>query len=102
QATLAGVELTPPVTFRLRSGSGPVYVSGQHVSLTNFSSEDEEEEVVEETPEKPPKASSARKGGAAKKRKLEKEDELNSLAREDPLPPKGRGAGRGRKAAPKK
>ncbi|XP_014115005.1 PREDICTED: nucleoplasmin-2 [Pseudopodoces humilis] len=103
-ATLAGVELTPPVTFRLRSGSGPVYVSGQHVSLTNFSSEDEdeEEEIVEETPEKPPKAWSGRKGGATKKRKLEKEDEPNSLAREDPLPPKGRGAGRGRKAAPKK
>ncbi|XP_058715324.1 nucleoplasmin-2 isoform X2 [Poecile atricapillus] len=87
-ATLAGVELTPPVTFRLRSGSGPVYVSGQHVSVTDFSSEDEDEEIVEETPEKPPKASSARKGGAAKKRKLEKEDEPNSLAREDPLPPK--------------
>ncbi|KAL2296310.1 hypothetical protein Nmel_018611 [Mimus melanotis] len=30
-ATLAGVELNPPVTFRLRAGSGPVYVSGQHV-----------------------------------------------------------------------
>lgn len=27
-----GVELTPPVTFRLRAGSGPVYISGQHVS----------------------------------------------------------------------
>lgn len=27
-----GVELTPPVTFRLRAGSGPLYISGQHVS----------------------------------------------------------------------
>lgn len=32
QATLMGVELTPPVTFHLRAGSGPVYISGQHVS----------------------------------------------------------------------
>uniref|UniRef100_A0A8B9Z2V1 Nucleophosmin/nucleoplasmin 2 n=1 Tax=Buteo japonicus TaxID=224669 RepID=A0A8B9Z2V1_9AVES len=31
-ATLMGVELTPPVTFHLRAGSGPVYISGQHVS----------------------------------------------------------------------
>ncbi|RLV62023.1 hypothetical protein DV515_00019764, partial [Chloebia gouldiae] len=30
--SLAGVELNPPVTFRLRAGSGPLYVSGQHVS----------------------------------------------------------------------
>ncbi|XP_015738558.1 nucleoplasmin-2 [Coturnix japonica] len=30
--TLVGVELTPPVTFRLRAGSGPVYISGQHVA----------------------------------------------------------------------
>ncbi|KAM4756122.1 nucleoplasmin-2 isoform 2-T2 [Cyanocitta cristata] len=108
-ATLAGLELTPPVTFCLRAGSGPVYVSGQHVSMPTLSSdeedeeeeEEEEEEAAEETPKKPPKGSSARKGSAAKKRKLEKEDELNSLAPEDPLPSKGRGAGRGRKA-PKK
>uniref|UniRef100_A0A8C4XVQ3 Nucleophosmin/nucleoplasmin 2 n=1 Tax=Gopherus evgoodei TaxID=1825980 RepID=A0A8C4XVQ3_9SAUR len=26
------VELTPPVTFRLRAGSGPVYITGQHVT----------------------------------------------------------------------
>ncbi|XP_041880684.1 nucleoplasmin-2 isoform X1 [Corvus hawaiiensis] len=108
-AMLAGLELTPPVTFHLRAGSGPVYVSGQHVSMLTLSSdeedeeeEEEEEEAAEETPKKPPKGSSARKGSAAKKRKLEKEDELrNSLAPEDPLPSKGRGAGRGRKA-PKK
>lgn len=27
-----GLEVTPPVTFRLRAGSGPVYISGQHIS----------------------------------------------------------------------
>lgn len=32
QAALVGVELSPPVTFHLRAGSGPVFISGQHVS----------------------------------------------------------------------
>lgn len=32
---LGGRELTPPVTFRLTSGSGPVYLSGQHVMDQN-------------------------------------------------------------------
>ncbi|XP_014748411.1 PREDICTED: nucleoplasmin-2 [Sturnus vulgaris] len=79
-ATLAGVELNPPVTFRLRAGSGPVYISGQHVSMMILSSDDdeeeEEEEEIEEAPKKPPKGSSAQKSSTAKKRKLEKEDEL--------------------------
>ncbi|XP_042657462.1 nucleoplasmin-2 [Tyto alba] len=108
-ATLVGVELTPPVTFRLRAGSGPVYISGQHVSMMfNLSWEEEEEkeeeedEDAEESPEKPLKGQAAKKGSVAKKRRLEKEDELNYISPEDPFPSKGRGAGRGRKAAAKK
>ncbi|KAM6036257.1 nucleoplasmin-2 isoform 4-T4 [Theristicus caerulescens] len=110
-ATLVGVELTPPVTFHLRAGSGPVYISGQHVSMMpNLSwdeeEEEEEEDAEEEEPaeelsEKPPKGQAAKKGSAAKRR-LEKEDELNNVSPEDPLPSKGRGAGRGKKAAAKK
>ncbi|XP_071435264.1 nucleoplasmin-2 [Pithys albifrons albifrons] len=104
-ATLAGVELTPPVTFRLRAGSGPVYISGQHLSMVNEEEEEEEmeeEEEEEESPKKSPKGQTTRKGNAAKKRRLEKEDDLNKPDPEDPLPGKGRGAGRSRKAAPKK
>ncbi|KAM6369716.1 nucleoplasmin-2 [Pluvialis apricaria] len=109
-ATLMGLELTPPVTFRLRAGSGPVYISGQHVSMMPNLSWDEEgeeedaeeEEPAEESPEKPPMGQAARKGSTAKKRRLEKEDELNNVSPEDPLPSKGRGASRGRKAAAKK
>ncbi|KAM6191323.1 nucleoplasmin-2 isoform 3-T3 [Sarcoramphus papa] len=111
-ATLVGVELTPPVTFHLRAGSGPVYISGQHVSMMpNLSWDEEEEEEeedaeeeepAEESPEKLPKGQAAKKGSAAKRR-LEKEDELrNNVSPEDPLPSKGQGAGRGRKAAAKK
>ncbi|XP_051496901.1 nucleoplasmin-2 isoform X2 [Apus apus] len=106
-ATLVGVELTPPVTFRLRTGSGPVYISGQHFSMVPGLSWDEEEEEEEEeedaeeeeSPRKPPKGQAAKK---SKKKKQEKKDELNNLSSEDPLPSKGRGAGRGRKAAAKK
>ncbi|XP_009702408.1 PREDICTED: nucleoplasmin-like, partial [Cariama cristata] len=98
-ATLVGVELTPPVTFRLRAGSGPLYISGQHVSMMPNLSWDEEEEEEEEgdaeeeepgeeSPEKPPKGQAAKKGSAAKKRRLEKEDELNNVSPEDPLPNK--------------
>ncbi|KAM9608701.1 nucleoplasmin-2 isoform 4-T4 [Morphnus guianensis] len=85
-ATLMGVELTPPVTFHLRAGSGPVYISGQHVSMMSNLSWDEEEEEeeedaeeeepAEESPKKPPKGQVEKKGNAAKKRRLEKEDEL--------------------------
>ncbi|XP_032937349.1 nucleoplasmin-like [Catharus ustulatus] len=104
-ATLDGMELSPPATFRLRAGSGPVYISGQLMSLVQSSDEDdeeEEEEAMEEPQKKPPKGSGAQKGSTAEKRKLEKEDELNSLAPKAPLPSKGRGAGRGKKAATKK
>uniref|UniRef100_A0A8C3TL51 Nucleoplasmin core domain-containing protein n=1 Tax=Chelydra serpentina TaxID=8475 RepID=A0A8C3TL51_CHESE len=31
-SVLPMVSLTPPVTFRLRAGSGPVYITGQHVT----------------------------------------------------------------------
>uniref|UniRef100_A0A8C8ABZ1 Nucleophosmin/nucleoplasmin 2 n=1 Tax=Otus sunia TaxID=257818 RepID=A0A8C8ABZ1_9STRI len=77
-ATLVGVELTPPATFHLRAGSGPVYISGQHISskywvMPNLSWDEEEEEEdaedeepAEESPEKPPKGQAAKKGSAAK------------------------------------
>lgn len=31
QVCLGGFEIGPPVVFRLRTGSGPVYISGQHL-----------------------------------------------------------------------
>ncbi|XP_072520120.1 nucleophosmin 1b [Salminus brasiliensis] len=43
--SLGGFEVTPPVSFRLQSGAGPVYISGQHfVSVKESDDEDEEEE----------------------------------------------------------
>ncbi|XP_054081069.1 nucleoplasmin-2 isoform X2 [Rissa tridactyla] len=109
-ATLVGVELTPPVTFRLRAGSGPVYISGQFLTMIPDLSweeeeeeEEEEEDAEEEEPaEESPTGQAARKGSATKKRRLEKEDELNNVSPEDPLLSKGRGADWGKKAAAKK
>ncbi|XP_063031186.1 nucleoplasmin-2 isoform X1 [Melospiza melodia melodia] len=109
-ASLAGVELSPPVTLRLRTGSGPLFVSGQHVSIMDLSSdedyddeEEEEEEAAVQAPKKPPKGSGAQKGRTTKKRKWEKEEEpRNSLVPPRASPAKGRGAGRGRKRAAKK
>uniref|UniRef100_A0A8C1W690 Nucleophosmin 1a n=1 Tax=Cyprinus carpio TaxID=7962 RepID=A0A8C1W690_CYPCA len=55
---LGGFEITPPVVFRLRSGSGPVHISGQHLVSEDDDEEDgedddeEEEESEEETPVK--------------------------------------------------
>ncbi|KAM4749617.1 nucleoplasmin-2 [Rhinophrynus dorsalis] len=113
-ATMVGIELTPPITFRLKAGSGPVYISGQHIALEDDYSwaeeeegdaegEEEEEVEEEEDPESPPKAvkrpAATKKAGQAKKKKLDKEEE--SSEDESPVK-KGKGAGRGRKPAAKK
>ncbi|XP_016328625.1 nucleophosmin-like isoform X4 [Sinocyclocheilus anshuiensis] len=52
---LGGFEITPPVVFRLRSGSGPVHISGQHLVIMggdqSFDEEEEEEEEEDEDDE---------------------------------------------------
>ncbi|XP_045066892.1 nucleoplasmin-like isoform X1 [Coregonus clupeaformis] len=45
--SFSGFELMPPVTFNLRSGQGPLFISGQHVTLVF--EEEEEEEVFSST-----------------------------------------------------
>ncbi|XP_019326975.1 PREDICTED: nucleoplasmin ATPase [Aptenodytes forsteri] len=47
--SLKGLELVPPVTFVLKCGAGPVYLSGQHVTLEDDAKyETHEEELLEE------------------------------------------------------
>nr|XP_035931093.1 nucleoplasmin-2 isoform X2 [Halichoerus grypus] len=48
---LMGLELSPPVTFQLRAGSGPVFLSGQELYDTADPSWEEEEEEEEEAEE---------------------------------------------------
>ncbi|GAB5570254.1 nucleoplasmin-2 isoform X1 [Prionailurus iriomotensis] len=45
---MMGLELSPPVTFQLRAGSGPVFLSGQECYDTSDPSWEEEEEEEEE------------------------------------------------------
>ncbi|KAG7271453.1 hypothetical protein CRUP_016355 [Coryphaenoides rupestris] len=61
---LGGFEVTPPVVFRLQSGSGPVHISGQHFVIVKESDDEEEEEEEEEnnsSPVKRPSSLSSRK-----------------------------------------
>ncbi|KAK1800723.1 hypothetical protein P4O66_005913 [Electrophorus voltai] len=47
---LGGFEISPPVVFRLRSGSGPIHISGQHLVMMEGDQsfdEDDEEDVPE-------------------------------------------------------
>ncbi|XP_040271757.1 nucleoplasmin-2 isoform X2 [Bufo bufo] len=111
-ATMMGIELTPPITFRLKAGSGPVYISGQHIALEEDYSwaeeegeEEIEEEEEEEDPESPPKAvkrPAASKKGSQAKKKMDKDEKEEESSEEDSPAKKGKGAGRGRKPAAKK
>ncbi|XP_032144303.1 nucleoplasmin-2 isoform X6 [Sapajus apella] len=52
QVTMVGVQLSPPVTFQLRAGSGPVFLSGQErYGKSEQTWEEEEEEEGEEEEE---------------------------------------------------
>ncbi|XP_047397468.1 nucleophosmin-like [Sciurus carolinensis] len=42
--SLGGFEITPPVVLRLKCGSGPVHISGQHLVAVEEDAESEEEE----------------------------------------------------------
>ncbi|NXJ74979.1 NPM protein, partial [Trogon melanurus] len=75
--SLGGFEITPPVVLRLKCGSGPVYVSGQHlVALEEEPESDDEEDdtkIVNTSTKRP-----ASGGGAKtpqKKAKLEEDDD---------------------------
>ncbi|XP_066575789.1 nucleophosmin 1b isoform X2 [Amia ocellicauda] len=72
---LGGFEITPPVTFRLKSGSGPVFISGQHfVSSKESDDEDADEEEHNTSPVKRPSSSMPGSSPVVKKLKLEKQE----------------------------
>ncbi|KAL0612674.1 Nucleoplasmin-2 [Plecturocebus cupreus] len=52
RVTMVGIQLSPPVTFQLRAGSGPVFLSGQErYETSDLTWEEEEEEEGEEEEE---------------------------------------------------
>ncbi|XP_067103646.1 nucleophosmin 1b [Osmerus mordax] len=73
--SLGGFEITPPVTFRLQSGGGPVYISGQHFVSVRDSEEEEEEEENNSSPVKRPSSLASGKRPAPKKMKMESDDD---------------------------
>ncbi|NP_001079507.1 nucleophosmin [Xenopus laevis] len=75
--SLGGFEITPPVILRLKSGSGPVYVSGQHlVALEDLESSDDEDEEHEPSPKNAKRiAPDSASKVPRKKTRLEEEEE---------------------------
>ncbi|XP_038564074.1 nucleophosmin 1a [Micropterus salmoides] len=78
---LGGFTITPPAIFRLKAGSGPIHISGQHLVMMeadqSFDEDDDDEEEEEEedvsTSKKRPASSPAPK--SQKKMKMEEEEE---------------------------
>nr|XP_028563272.1 nucleoplasmin-like [Podarcis muralis] len=111
--SLMGLDLALPVTFRLKSGSGPVYLAGQYLSVGPPLDEDEDQEEssneeeemeasskenlstktdeMEASPVKPVKAQSSKQASTSK-------EEPPQPVQEDSL---GRRGSRGGKAANK-
>ncbi|XP_066506693.1 nucleophosmin 1a [Hoplias malabaricus] len=73
---LGGFEITPPVTFRLRSGAGPIHISGQHLIIVGGDeSFDEEEEEEEEDLRMSVKRAAPETAKTAKKMKMEEDED---------------------------
>ncbi|KAI3373518.1 hypothetical protein L3Q82_022113 [Scortum barcoo] len=78
---LGGFTITPPAVFRLKAGSGPIHISGQHLVMMeadqSFGEDDDDDEEEEEedvkTSKKRPATSPASK--SQKKMKMDLDDE---------------------------
>ncbi|XP_068596584.1 nucleophosmin-like [Brachionichthys hirsutus] len=79
--SLGGFEITPPVTFRLQSGSGPVHISGQHFVSVKEDEEDEEEN--NSSPVKRPASLMAGKNPPVKKLKIDSDDDEDDSDEDD-------------------
>ncbi|XP_061596017.1 nucleophosmin 1a [Cololabis saira] len=86
---LGGFTITPPAVFRLKAGSGPVHISGQHLVMMDadqsFDEEDDEDDEEEEaelkTSMKRPASTPAAK--SQKKMKMEAEEDDDEDEDED-------------------
>ncbi|KAJ0061832.1 hypothetical protein NL108_012499, partial [Boleophthalmus pectinirostris] len=78
---LGGFTLSPPVVFRLKAGSGPVHLCGQHLVSDLEEEEDDEDEEEEEeeeevkTSKKRPAVSPAEKSKKRMKKEVDDEDD---------------------------
>ncbi|XP_022616108.1 nucleophosmin-like isoform X2 [Seriola dumerili] len=79
--SLGGFEITPPVTFRLQSGSGPVHISGQH--FVSVKDSDDEEEENNTSPVKRPASLMSGKKPPQKKLKMDSDEDDEEDSDED-------------------
>ncbi|XP_076005225.1 nucleophosmin 1b [Genypterus blacodes] len=79
--SLGGFEITPPVTFRLQSGSGPVHISGQH--FVSVKDSDDEEEENNSSPVKRPASLALGKKPALKKLKMDSDEDDDDSDEDD-------------------
>ncbi|KAG7517930.1 nucleophosmin-like isoform X1 [Solea senegalensis] len=79
--SLGGFEITPPVTFRLQSGAGPVHISGQH--FVSVKESDDEEEENNTSPVKRPASLMSGKKPPMKKLKMDSDDDDEEDSDED-------------------
>uniref|UniRef100_A0A4W5QMN4 Nucleophosmin 1a n=1 Tax=Hucho hucho TaxID=62062 RepID=A0A4W5QMN4_9TELE len=83
---LGGFAITPPAVFRLKAGSGPIHISGQHLVMMGGDQsfdedEDDEEEEEVQTSKKRPASAPALK--SQKKMKMDVGDEDDDDDEED-------------------
>ncbi|TKS83541.1 Nucleophosmin [Collichthys lucidus] len=80
---LGGFTITPPAVFRLKAGSGPIHITGQHLIMMDaesFEDEDDDDEEEEEeedvkTSKKRPATSPASKSQKKMKMDLDEDDD---------------------------
>ncbi|XP_077360357.1 nucleophosmin 1a [Festucalex cinctus] len=82
---LGGFTITPPVIFRLKSGSGPIHISGQHLLMmeSDQSFEDDDDEEDEEEEEEEEVKVSKKRPAVSPASKSEKKIKLEVDADED-------------------
>ncbi|KAL7846341.1 hypothetical protein SRHO_G00213210 [Serrasalmus rhombeus] len=80
---LGGFEIAPPVVFRLRSGAGPIHISGQHLVITGADESFDEEEEEPEDLRAAMKRAAPASMKSSKKMKMEEEDEDDEEDDED-------------------
>ncbi|XP_042559502.1 nucleophosmin 1a isoform X2 [Clupea harengus] len=81
---VGGLEITPPVIFRLRSGAGPVHISGQHlVMMPSFDDDEMGEEEEDEEAITTLKRMAPAGMRALKKMKMDVDDEDDDDSDED-------------------
>ncbi|CAL8281922.1 unnamed protein product [Arctogadus glacialis] len=86
---LGGFTITPPAVFRLKAGTGPIHISGQHLVIMegeqsfDEGEEEEDEEEVEEVPTSKKRPAGSPAGKNQKKQKQEVEEEEDEEDDED-------------------